>query len=209
MTLYHVKWFCSSIPAQLADELSIPETDLVVRTIADPSLLAKDPVLQRISSRGVVPVLALPDGSIICEAGAIALYLCEMFDKTELMHPPVGSPTRARFLQGVIYCVAECYRATLNVFLECYNIEKKDRDYTAIKKHSDKFQKIVIEHLARELGDGRQYYLGEKISLCDIMFGWILLTANETEENLVTNDIVQQYFGRLSSRPSFQKHFTP
>jgi glutathione S-transferase len=157
LTLYHVKWCCSTIPAQLADELAIPETELVVKTIADPSLLAKDPVLQRISPRGVVPVLALPDGSIICEAGAIALYLCEVFDKSELMHPPVGSPTRARFLQGVIYCVAECYRATVNVFFECLNIEKKDRDYTAIKRHSEKFQKIVIEHLALELGDVRHH----------------------------------------------------
>jgi glutathione S-transferase len=209
MTLYHVNCFCSAIPAQLADELAIPETELVVKTIADPSLLTKDPVLQRISPRGVVPVLALPDGSIICEAGAIALYLCEVFDKSELMHPPVGSPTRARFLQGVIYCVAECYRPAVNVFFECYDIKKKDRDYTAIKQHSEKFQKIVVEHLARELGDDRQYYLGEKISLCDIMFGWILMLASLTEENLITNDAVQQYFGRLASRPSFKKYCSP
>jgi glutathione S-transferase len=209
MTLYHVKWFCSSIPAQLAEELSLSDSQLVVKTVPDPGLLSKDPTLLRLSPRRVVPVLVLPDGSTICESAAIALYLCETFDKDGAMQPPVGSPTRAKFLQGVVYSAAEGYKATINVFMECFNIEKKDRNYEAIAKHKEKFQKVVIDHLVRELADGRPYYLGENMSLCDIMFGFLLVSAVATEENLLTNDIVSQYFGRLASRPSFKKYYTP
>jgi glutathione S-transferase len=209
MTLYHVKWFCSSIPAQLAEELSLSDAQLVVKTVPDPGLLSKDPTLLRLSPRKVVPVLALPDGSTICESAAISLYLCETFDQAATMHPAVGAPTRAKFLQGVVYCAAEGYRATMNVFFECYQIEKKNRNYEAIATHKDKFQKIVVDHLVREMADGRPYYLGDQMSLCDIMFGYLLMTAATTEENLLTNDVVNQYFARLASRPSYKKCFAP
>lgn len=53
-----------------------------------------------------VPTLLLPDGKVMTESAAIALYLA---DQVPGLAPPAGSPDRAAFLRWLVYLVAAIY----------------------------------------------------------------------------------------------------
>ena len=53
-----------------------------------------------------VPTLLLPDGTVMTESAAIALYLA---DQVPGLAPPAGNPDRASFLRWLIYLVAAIY----------------------------------------------------------------------------------------------------
>lgn len=64
-------------------------------------LLALNPI-------GQIPVLELPDGSVMTESAAIALWLAEQHPEASLAPPP-GTPERAQFLRYLIWLVANVY----------------------------------------------------------------------------------------------------
>lgn len=207
-TLYHVPWFCSSIAVQVARELAIESSSLQTNTITPEDLRSGTEILE-VSPRRVVPALALPDGTSITEVGAIVLYLLETFDVSGKLHPLVGDARRPRFLQAMFYVVSECYKAAFEVFLLCFRVEPKleridrnERDEQLWKAATAKFQKVVIDHLAREIGDGnRKYYLGDSLSAADFMFGYILMWVDSCDEGLVDRKVVKEYYDRLKTRP--------
>src|SRR5690606_41911829 len=49
-----------------------------------------------------VPTLVLPDGTVMTESAAITLYLAEVA-ASDLLVPPPGDATRARFLRWPIF----------------------------------------------------------------------------------------------------------
>lgn len=207
-TLYHVPWFCSSIAVQVAREIPISPSSLQIKSITVAELRTSEEILQ-VSPRRVVPVLALPDGTAIGEVGAIVLYLLETFDESGKLHPLRGDPNRPRFLQASFYIVSECYKAAFEVFLMCFRvqptkerIDPKERDEGKWKKATEKFRKVVIEHLVTELKDGgRQFYLGDRLSAADFMFGYILMWVDSCGEGLLDHKVVKEYYDRLKARP--------
>lgn len=208
-TLYHVPWTCSSIPYQLLLELDIPNTTVDVITLS-PTELRTSPEIEFLSPRRVVPFVAFPDGTTLVEVGAIVLYLCETFDKEHKLHPARGDPNRTRFFQGVVYTVAEGYRAVTNVVEECFGKSQEERAHETLGPLMEKFNTVVVEHLVQELEEaGRTYYLGEKFSVVDIMFGYILMTAEFADAGLLKNEVVKLYHQRLKERPAYMKLFSP
>lgn len=61
-----------------------------------------------LNSLGQVPVMKLPDGSLMTESAAIALYLSEQAPAAGLA-PPTDDPLRACFLRWLIFFVANIY----------------------------------------------------------------------------------------------------
>lgn len=55
-----------------------------------------------------VPTLVLPDGTVMTESAAITLYLAEVA-ASDLLVPPPGDATRARFLRWLIFLVTNVY----------------------------------------------------------------------------------------------------
>lgn len=211
-TLYHGQWMCSSIPLQIVRELSIPSDKLAVREILGDTMqkLRTDPVLLRISPRRVLPVLVMPDGSVIVEAVAISLWLLETFDVSGKLHPRPGDPTRAKFLQGMVYAAAEGYKATMSIFMLCFMTAKNDRDKAKISEAKEKhWQRVVVEHLRQELQDGRDYYTGSEFTAVDIAFGYLLVCAETCDEDLISEDFLKAYNARLKKREAYKKLYTP
>lgn len=207
-TLYHVPWFCSSIAVQVARELPIPPSSLHIKSITPNELRTGKEILQ-VSPRRVVPVLAFPDGTAIGEVGAIVLYLLETFDESGKLHPLRGDPNRPRFLQASFYVVSECYKAATEIFLMCFRVVPKmeridptERDEEKWKNATEKFRKVVIEHLVTALRDGeRKFYLGDRLSAADFMFGYILMWVDSCGEGLLDHNVVKEYYDTLKSRP--------
>lgn len=204
-TLYHVHYFCSSIPYAVALELSIPTDKLTINQISNTTLRA-DPGIGVLSPRRVAPFVHFPDGSVLLEVGAIVLYLCETFDPDGKLHPLPGTPGRNQFLQAVVYSVAECYRAVVEVFLCCYGKTPDQRNEIAVVATSQKYHKIVTKHLLKQL-EGKKFYLGDHFSVADIMFGYILTTAEVCDVELLEDQSIKEYYERIKARPSYHELF--
>src|SRR5262252_5996469 len=55
---------------------------------------------------GQVPTVVLPDGAVMTESAAIALYVA---DRTPGLLPPAGDPTRPAALRWLVFLVAAIY----------------------------------------------------------------------------------------------------
>lgn len=208
-TLYHAQWFCSSIPHQILLELDVPASSCAVVKLSEEVRKAAD--FSKLSPRRVLPVLALPSGEKIVEAGAIALYFLETFDKAGKLHPLIGSPDRPRFLQAAFYVTSEMYKASVSLFLYCMKTPKEKRDTAVLGPMIETFNKVVIDHLERELDFGkRKFYLGDEFSSADIFLGYITMTTSFVQgEDLLTNTVVADYAKRVAERSSFKALFDP
>jgi glutathione S-transferase len=215
--IYHSQRFCSSIPVQIASELGLVGSNKIVVNAITPSegvdaiqVLKTDYVLGRLSPRRVLPVSVLPDGSTMCEAGAISLSILETFDKAGKLHPVAGeggiSATRAQFLQGVVYAVAEGFPSAMKLFYLCHRVPKEKRDNEAIAElKRTSFQPVVEAHLVRVLADGREYYLGPDFSAVDAAFGYVMYVAAYCDADVVSHPLVLAYHARLAARKSYKE----
>ncbi|WP_028629015.1 glutathione S-transferase family protein [Metapseudomonas resinovorans] len=57
---------------------------------------------------GQVPVLMLPDGSVMTESAAMAIYLADAFPDAQLA-PGLASPLRPRYLRWMVFLAANSY----------------------------------------------------------------------------------------------------
>lgn len=208
-TLYHVPWFCSSIPYQLLLELEVPRSTVDIITLSEHELRTSSEI-EFLSPRRVVPFIAFPDGTTLMEVGAIVLYICETFDKEYKLHPGPGDPNRIRFFQGVVYSVAEAYHIVTEIIRETFGKSKEEWVQERLEPLLRKYESVVVEHLMLELEEaGRAYYLGDKFSVVDIMFGYVLITAKCVDAGLLDNDVVRQYHERIMERPACKQLFSP
>ncbi|WP_225767432.1 glutathione S-transferase family protein [Inquilinus sp. Marseille-Q2685] len=65
-------------------------------------------MLQRLNPLTQVPVLVLPDGTVMTESGAITLHLADVAPDAGLA-PPAGHPDRPAFLRRLVFIVAALY----------------------------------------------------------------------------------------------------
>lgn len=207
-TLYHSPWFSSSMPYQVLLELSIPASTVAVVELS-PQQLKTDPQTAVYSPRRVLPFLVFPDGRAVVESAAIVLHLCETYDTAHALHPAPAHPHRPRFLQAVVFAVAEGYKTAMPVFALCYHVKKEQRDRAKLAPLKDTFTNVFMAHLVHELQQGkRTYYLGDSFSAADIVMGYILMTAEYLDEDLIQDPTVKAYHARLKDRPSYQKLFS-
>lgn len=208
-TLYHVSYFCSSIPYNLLLELGVPETDIAIKEISADDLRKGADIL-KVSPRRVVPVMHMPDGSVLCEVGAICMYILENFDKDGKLHPLVGDEKRAKFMQGMFYGVSEVYKAAIGVFMLCYSIEPKDRDVQKLEAAKKKYSEVVEDHIMRELDHGKKdFYLGDKFTAADVMMSYSLMTVEYCDVGLFQDSVMKEYMKRVKARPAYIKLFMP
>ena len=71
--------------------------------------------LRRISPAGKVPVLVLPEGTVVSESAAILIHLSNSHPEAALA-PMIGSPAHARFLQWMVSLSANVYEAVLRFY---------------------------------------------------------------------------------------------
>ena len=121
--------------------------------------------LARLNPLGQVPVLRLPNGEIMTESAAMALYLCDKHPEAGLAPPP-GSAERPAYLRWLIYLATNTYMTGLAAYFP-------DR-YTSDQNGGKCVRSAALARMAREwdiyaeaLGD-RPYILGDKMSAADI-----------------------------------------
>ena len=70
---------------------------------------------RRISPAAKIPVLVLPDGTVMSESAAILIHLTNVHPAAALA-PVAGSSAHARFLQWMVFLSANVYEAALRYF---------------------------------------------------------------------------------------------
>jgi glutathione S-transferase len=121
--------------------------------------------LARLNPLGQVPVLRLPDGEIMTESAAMALYLADQHPEADLAPSPAVRE-RASYLRWMLYLATNVYMTGLSAYYP-------DR-YTSDQGGGKSVKSAALNRMAREwdiyaaaLGD-KPYILGEKMSTVDI-----------------------------------------
>ncbi|MGE3873790.1 MAG: glutathione S-transferase family protein [Parvibaculaceae bacterium] len=121
--------------------------------------------LIRLNPLGQVPVLRLPNGEIMTESAAIALYLGDKHPEADLAPPP-GSADRAAYLRWVVFLATNTYVTGLAAYYP-------DR-YTSDQNGGKYVKSAALARMAREweiyaeaLGD-KPYITGDKMTAADI-----------------------------------------
>lgn len=160
-----------------------------------------------INPLGQVPTLQLPDGSIMTESAAIAIYLCDKHAKAELAPTP-DSNLRAPFLRWLIFLATNIYTSDLRIYYP-------DR-YTSKPQESDAVKSAALDAMAREwkiyanaLGD-KAYTLGDRCSILDVYAAMLATWNLDVPAFFRLHPNVRALYDRVIARPAvarvWQRH---
>jgi len=121
--------------------------------------------LRAVNPLGQLPTLVLPDGQILTESAAIALYVNDLVPEAGLVPPP-GAPERAPFLRWLAFLVAAVYPT----------FTYGDEPATWTASGADELRRSTDDHrmaLWRQLEAvaGAPWFLGERFSALDLYVG--------------------------------------
>jgi glutathione S-transferase len=146
--------------------------------------------------RAINPMEKVPaledDGTIVCESGAILLYLCEKFPTARLA-PPEGDPRRGRFLQWLFFA-GNC--------LEPAMAEKfagsTPRPFSFGWGDFGRVERVLEEALSHG-----PFLLDDTFTAADILIGSTLAVAVQAKL-ILDRAPFQTYLDRLQARPAYQ-----
>jgi glutathione S-transferase len=105
--------------------------------------------LSTLNPLGQVPVLVLPDGTVITESAAIVMHVA-MLSKTAKLAPEPGTPEHARYLQCMLFLAANVYMTDLCWFYP-HRLSVDPSDAPGIKAQSGIDQRrnwAMLENIA-------------------------------------------------------------
>jgi GST-like protein len=111
-----------------------------------------------------VPVLVLPDGTLMTESAAITLHLADVTERTDLVPAP-GDAERASFLRWLVFLVANIYPTFTFADAPARFVPMEDAHdgYRGmVDAHAQKLWRIVEEHASAP------WFLGQRFSALDI-----------------------------------------
>ena len=91
--------------------------------------------LRRISPAAKIPVLVLPDGTVVSESAAILIHLTNAHPAAALAPVP-GSSTHAQFLQWMVFLSANAYEAARRYYFSERYSTLRDTAAVAIKEQA-------------------------------------------------------------------------
>jgi GST-like protein len=111
-----------------------------------------------------VPTLVLPDGSVMTESAAMALYFAEAHPEAGLM-PPAGDGDRARFLRWLVFIVANIY-PTFTMGDDPSRWQEDAAAQAALRKSTDAYRERLWRLVEAEIT--LPWFLGQRFSALDI-----------------------------------------
>jgi glutathione S-transferase/GST-like protein len=153
----------------------------------------------KINPLGQVPAFKLPDGSIMTESAAIAIYLSDKHSAARLSPPPTSN-LRAPFLRWMIYLATNIYMSDLRI---CYA-----HRYTAEPDNAAAVKASAVDAMAREwaiyadaLGSN-SFTLGETFSATDIYAAMLATWNLDVPAFFRKHPNVKALYDRVLARPA-------
>ncbi len=160
---------CESVLALSGLPYTIKDIDKLPDGSAPDELLAVNPL-------GQVPVLILPDGSVMTESAAIAMYIADL-SQDRALAPKIGDPDRAAYLRLMVFMAANNYMTDLRYFYS-------DR-YSADPAHADAIKARAVEDQARnwqvleEAVNAHGHLVGNALSAADVYLAMLVSWADD------------------------------
>lgn len=188
VTLFHAPNSRSAGVRILIEELQaehdLQVLDLTRKQQREPAYLAVNPM-------GKVPAL-LHDGVLVTEQAAIYLYLAELYPESGLV-PPVGDPLRGALLRWLVF-YGSCFEPAMTD-----RALKREDCQPSWSPYGD-FDSVV-RLVQQQLEDGRPWWLGERMTVADLLWGNALADMLAFQLMPATPTI-EAYAARLRNRPS-------
>jgi len=186
-TLYTLPGSCSSGVVVLLEKLGLEYTPVKRDEVAD---------YQQIVPTNQVPALKTPDGQIITEGGAIALYLLEKH-KSDML--PVDLEQKAEFLRWLLFNYATLHPAYGRMFTILYRVNLADeKEKAAILQQLADAVSGLWAILDKKLEKSR-FITGDKPTIVDYLvavygswnnnFSGIQITLGENVRRLIAEVI--------------------
>ena len=193
--LYAIKaWGSVAVEALLA-ETGAPHEVVDVARNPDGSL---PDWLLRLNPAAQIPVMELPDGTIMTESGAMMIYLADAFPQARLA-PGVATSARARYLRWMLFLAAALYTADMRVYTPArYSTDPSHA--AAIKAQGAADMAREFQILADALGAG-PYLLGDTFSAVDIYTAMIASWAPDVPALSAKHPNIKTMYDRVVARP--------
>jgi glutathione S-transferase len=157
--------------------------------------------LRRVHPAGKIPVLVLPDGTVVAESAAILIHLTHQHPEAALA-PAAASSEHARFLESMVFLSASLYETALRY----YYCERYCSDAAAAPEVKAQAVADYARHLERIHGELSPYVLGNKLSAADpylhMLAGWY---PDEVRPLLSRLPKLAQHAELLRRRPATRK----
>lgn len=149
------------------DEAGVPYEFVPVSRKTDAN---KTPEFAAINPRQQLPVLVLPDGTVVTEGPAILSHIADAHPTTGLIPPP-GSSARASHDRWTAFFHANVYEAMLReLYPGRYTADPEGE--AAVKSSAIAYTRHHFEIFESQLADG-PYLMGDRLQMFDIYL-WML-----------------------------------
>lgn len=158
--------------------------------------------LRALNPMGQVPVLVLPDGTVMTESCAMMLHLADAFPMTGLA-PRIDEPERPVYLRWMVFLAANIYASDLRVYYP--------QRYTTDLGGAAAVKTAALERMAFEwqvfadaLGAG-PYVLGERLSAIDLYAAMLATWNLDVPGFFAKHPNVKVMHDRVTSVPAIGK----
>ncbi len=154
----------------------------------------------KVNPAGVVPTLII-DGKPMSEAAAISMLICDRHAYGSLA-PTIESPLRSDYMQWMFFfanSMQPAYRAWF------YPTEFGDEALIKpiVQKKLESYFATINEHLA----DGRDYFLGDKISTLDFFMTMLIRWSRNMPTPAAEWPYINRLILKMKARPSFKEMY--
>ncbi len=193
MKLYYSPGACSLSPHIALREAGVP-VELKKVDLPAKQLDGGGDYLQ-VNSKGQVPVLELPDGSVLTEGPAIVQYIADQKPDSKLA-PKAGTLERYRLQEWLNFITSELHKQFSPLFNKTAAPEWKAGAMANITKRFDWLNKQL---------DGKTYLMGEQFTVADGYLFTILNWARHVGMDLADYPAIKAYHERVRARPKVQE----
>jgi glutathione S-transferase len=149
----------------------------------------------KINPKGQVPLLELDDGTLISEGPAIVQYIADKNPGAGLI-PPAGSIDRYHLQGWLTHIGTELHKT----YGPCFRPTTPD-EYKKISKETLKAKYKGIDKAL----EGKQYLMGDKMSVADAYLYTVTRWAPRIEFDLSPFPNVQRFMEHMNQRPKVQE----
>ena len=197
MKLYYATGTCSLSPHIVAIEAGIAlELERVdIRKI--PRVTETGADYARINPNLYVPALALDDGTILLEGTAIVQYLADLVPASGLA-PPAGTMARVQLQSWLGFIATELHKVFSPwLFHPEYGAQAQDVARSRLAAR--------LDYVERQLGDGRQYLLGNTFTVADAYLYTVLSWSEVAKVDLGAFPQVMALLASIDDRPAVRE----
>ena len=196
MELFHSPGSCSIGIRVILEEIGQP---YALRVIDVKSGAQRGPEYLALNPKGKVPALARPDGSLLTEFPAIALWLARSYPQAGLL--PEGLEAEVRALELMDYIVASLHMRGATFALVPQKFSTDPAAQAELAAHGRAVLQAGYAALAARL-DGAEYMMGD-YSIVDAaafyLIGW------HSRAGLELDPVLDAYMARMRARPAVQR----